>query len=142
MSNLPTMKVNDAIEKLTFCYEQVINSGCPIKTMPSTMLWGPPGIGKSQLVRQIASNLESKTGKKVNVTDVRLILFNPVDLRGIPTSNADKTLAVWLKPKIFDMNPSSNVVNILFLDEISAAPPSVQASRATVWSHTRGMRIA
>jgi hypothetical protein len=59
---------------------------------------------------------------------VRLLLFNPIDLRGIPTANADKTLAVWLKPKIFDMDNSDGVVNILFLDEISSAPQSVQAA--------------
>jgi hypothetical protein len=55
-------------------------------------------------------------------------LFNPIDLRGIPTANADKTLAIWLKPQIFQMNPSEDIVNILFLDEISAAPQSVQAA--------------
>ena len=62
------------------------------------------------------------------MTDVRLLLFNPVDLRGIPAANADRTLAVWLKPKIFQMDESENVLNLLFLDEISAAPPSVQAA--------------
>ena len=40
----------------------------------------------------------------------------------------DRTLAVWLKPKIFQMDPGNNVINILFLDEISAAPQSVQAA--------------
>jgi hypothetical protein len=57
-----------------------------------------------------------------------LLLFNPIDLRGIPTANEDKTLAIWLKPKIFQMDPSDEVINILFLDEISAAPQSVQAA--------------
>ena len=68
------------------------------------MLWGPPGVGKSQGVRAIGESIEKNTGKKVVITDVRLLLFNPVDLRGIPTSNEDKTLAVWLKPKIFQMD--------------------------------------
>jgi MoxR-like ATPase len=92
------------------------------------MLWGPPGVGKSQAVRQIGKEIEANTGRTVEITDVRLLLFNPIDLRGIPTSNADKTLAIWLKPQIFQMDPSENVVNILFLDEISAAPQSVQAA--------------
>ena len=92
------------------------------------MLWGPPGVGKSQAARQIAKNIEMQTGKKTVITDVRLLLFNPIDLRGIPTSNTDKTLAVWLKPQIFQMDDSEDVVNILFLDEISAAPQSVQAA--------------
>jgi hypothetical protein len=92
------------------------------------MLWGPPGVGKSQGVRQLAVVIEEGTGKKAHVTDVRLLLFNPIDLRGIPTANAEKTLAVWLKPKIFQMDESADVVNFLFLDEISAAPPSVQSA--------------
>lgn len=128
MSNIPQMKVKDAVNKLTVCYETMIKSKLPLKEMPSVMLWGPPGIGKSDLVKQLAQKLGKATDKKVNVTDVRLILFNPVDLRGIPTSNADKTLSVWLKPKIFDMDTSSDVLNVLFLDEISAAPQSVQAA--------------
>lgn len=128
MSNIPKMKVKDAVDKLTVCYETMVKSRLPLKDMPSVMLWGAPGIGKSQLVRQLATRLGQATNKKVNVTDVRLILFNPVDLRGIPTSNAEKTLSVWLKPKIFDMDTSDEVLNILFLDEISAAPQSVQAA--------------
>ena len=92
------------------------------------MLWGPPGIGKSQGVREIADNIKAKTGKKVHITDVRLLLFNPVDLRGIPTANADKTLAVWLRPQIFQMDAGDDTINILLLDEISAAPQSVQAA--------------
>jgi len=92
------------------------------------MLWGAPGVGKSQAVRRLAERMEKKTGKRAIVTDVRLLLFNPIDLRGIPTANADKTLAVWLKPRIFQMDESDEVVNILFLDELSAAPQSVQAA--------------
>ena len=128
MVNIPQMKVKDAVNKLSVCYERIVRAGLPLKDMPAVMLWGAPGIGKSQLVRQLAQDLQAKTKKRVNVTDVRLILFNPVDLRGIPTSNADKTLSVWLKPKIFDMDTSDDTLNILFLDEISAAPPSVQAA--------------
>lgn len=85
-------------------------------------------MGKSQGLRQIASEISERTGKRVEVTDVCLLLFNPVDLRGIPTANEDKTLAVWLKPKIFQMDDSDYVINFLFLDEISAAPQSVQAA--------------
>jgi hypothetical protein len=51
-----------------------------------------------------------------------------VDLRGIPVANEQRTLAVWLKPKIFAMDADEGVLNFLFLDEISAAPPSVQAA--------------
>ena len=127
-ANIPQMNVNRLIEELTPAYSNIINAGLPIKMFPSVMLWGPPGVGKSQAVRQLGKEIEKLTGKKTHITDVRLLLFNPIDLRGIPTSNEDKTLAVWLKPQIFQMDSSDDVINILFLDEISAAPQSVQAA--------------
>lgn len=127
-SNLPSLDVGKVVDSLSSAYSNIINARKPIKNFPSVMLWGAPGVGKSQAVRQIAKQIEENTGKKVRVTDVRLLLFNPIDLRGIPTANEDKTLAVWLKPQIFQMDESSKVINILFLDEISAAPQSVQAS--------------
>lgn len=123
-----TVTVDQFVHYLSNAYISVIENGLSFKQLPSVMLWGPPGVGKSQGVRQIAAAVQEKTGKHVNVTDVRLLLFNPVDLRGIPTANADRTLAIWLKPQIFQMDDSPDVVNILLLDEISAAPPSVQAA--------------
>ena len=127
-SNLTLLNVNQVVHLLSTAYLRLINSSTPLRFFPSVMLWGPPGIGKSQAVREIAEIVRQKSGKRVEITDVRLLLFNPVDLRGIPTANADKTLAVWLRPKIFQMDASREVVNILLLDEISAAPQSVQAA--------------
>jgi len=42
-------------------------------------LWGPPGIGKSQIVAQIAADL------KLPLIDIRAVLLDPVDLRGVPS---------------------------------------------------------
>ena len=125
---IPNLSVSDAVELLAENYIKLIENHLQLRLFPSTMLWGPPGVGKSQAIREIAAEIEEKTKKKVHITDVRLLLFNPVDLRGIPTFNKDRTLAIWLKPKIFDMDTSDDVVNILFLDEVTAAPSSVQAS--------------
>ncbi len=127
-SGLYSINVDGMVKLLSKAYINLIDSGTPFKKFPSVMLWGPPGVGKSQGIRAIAAAIEDNTDKRVVIADVRLLLFNPVDLRGIPTSNEDKTLAVWLKPKIFQMDDGDDVVNLLFLDEISAAPPSVQAA--------------
>ena len=127
-NGLVQLTIDQMVEQLSEAYSALISADLPLYRFPSVMLWGPPGVGKSQGVRQIARKIEETTGKKVIVTDVRLLLFNPVDLRGIPTANAEKTLAVWLRPKIFDMDASEETVNILFLDEITAAPQSVQAA--------------
>ena len=43
------------------------------------LIWGPPGIGKSDSVRQAGDQL----GR--NVIDIRAVLLDPVDLRGLPT---------------------------------------------------------
>lgn len=126
--NISSVTVRNLVTILGRAYTNLIKGGKPLTMMPSVMLWGPPGVGKSAGVRQIAEKITEKTGKKAIVTDVRLLLFNPIDLRGIPTANEDKTLAVWLKPKIFQMDESEDVINILFLDEITAAPSSVQAA--------------
>ena len=128
LTNVPSMSVGKLVDTLTRTYCAVIENRLPLRTVPSVMLWGPPGVGKSQAIRQLAQEIQARTGKRAVVTDVRLLLFNPIDLRGIPTANDDKTLAVWLKPRIFQMDESDDVVNILFLDEISAAPQSVQAA--------------
>lgn len=122
------LTVDRAVNQLSAAYVALILGGAPLASFPSVMLWGAPGVGKSQGVHRIAERITEKTGKRVTITDVRLLLFNPVDLRGIPTANADKTLAVWLRPKIFQMDDSPDLINILFLDEISAAPQSVQAA--------------
>ncbi len=127
-SGLRALSVEQMIEMLSKVYISLVNGRVPFREFPSVMLWGPSGVGKSQGVREIATEIEKRTGRDVRITDVRLLLFNPVDLRGIPTANEDKTLAVWLKPQIFQMDASEEVINILFLDEITAAPTSVQAA--------------
>lgn len=126
--NIPSLSVTEAVNSVYKSYCAAIRKGLGVTYLPAIMLWGPPGIGKSDFVRQLGTLIEFETEKKVNVIDLRLILFNPIDLRGIPTANEDKTAAVWLKPKIFDMDESDSVINILFLDELSACAPSVQAA--------------
>ena len=128
MNTIPELDVETATKVLSKMYVNYILSETPLKKVPAVMLWGPPGVGKSQAVSEMSNEIELSTGKTVNVTDVRLLLFNPIDLRGIPVADANREFSVWLKPKIFDMKESDDTINILFLDEISAAPPSVQAA--------------
>jgi replication-associated recombination protein RarA len=47
------------------------------------MLWGPPGVGKSQLVHQVGER------HAVEVVDIRLSQMEPSDLRGIPFKSGD-----------------------------------------------------
>ena len=83
-------------------------------------LWGPPGIGKSDIVKQIGAELERE------VIDVRLALWEPTDIKGIPYYNADQGKMVWAPPAELPTNEDSTA--IIFLDELNSAPPAVQAA--------------
>ena len=63
-SNIPQMSINKVIDSLSSAYTKVINNKMPIKSFPSVMLWGAPGVGKSQAVRQIAKVIEDKTTRE------------------------------------------------------------------------------
>jgi hypothetical protein len=78
-------------------------------------LWGPPGVGKSSIVRQAAEVL------KLALLDLRVTLLDPVDLRGLPQLSKDA--AVWFPPAFLPRTGTG----ILFLDELAQAPPLVQS---------------
>ena len=126
-TNIPELSIGETIKTLSELYVNAINAGILLKDIPAPFLWGPFGVGKSAGISQLAKTIENNTGKHVNITDVRLLLFSPVDLRGVPVASIDG-FSDWLKPRIFDMNASDDCINILFLDELSAAPQSVQAA--------------
>ncbi len=83
-------------------------------------LWGAPGIGKSQIVAQVAKDRAYK------LIDVRAVLLDPVDLRGLPHITDDK-LAAWCPPSFLPREDDKDK-GIVFLDELNAAPPLVQAA--------------
>ena len=91
-----------------------------IQTRRPTFLWGPPGIGKSDIVKQIGED----AGREV--VDVRLALWEPTDIKGIPYYNADQGKMVWAPPSELPTDPESTA--IIFLDELNSAPPAVQAA--------------
>jgi MoxR-like ATPase len=78
-------------------------------------LWGPCGVGKSQIVFQVADDLN------YDFLDVRAGLLDPVDLRGLPRIAGGQT--EWVPPKFL---PTSGK-GILFLDELTSAPQMTQA---------------
>lgn len=84
------------------------------------MLWGAPGIGKSQIVAQIADK------HQVPMIDIRLSQMEPSDLRGIPFKNEE--LVDWSIPSILPDAKRHGERGVLFLDEITSAPPTVAAA--------------
>lgn len=126
--NIPTISVGSAVSSLCELYTNAIMSNISFKALPTPFLWGPAGVGKSDGVKELSKLLSGNTGKNVVVTDIRLLLFSPVDLRGVPVADEHRQFTNWLKPGIFAMDDSPDTVNLLFLDELSAAPQSVQAA--------------
>lgn len=84
------------------------------------MLWGPPGVGKSQIVAQVAER------HSVPMIDIRLSQMEPSDLRGIPFRNGERV--DWAPPSMLPDAERHGATGILFLDEITSAPPSVSAA--------------
>lgn len=84
------------------------------------MLWGPPGVGKSQMVAQVAA----KHGTPL--IDIRLSQMEPSDLRGIPFKEGQ--MVEWAVPAMLPDAERHGEQGILFLDEITSAPPSVSAA--------------
>ena len=84
------------------------------------MLWGAPGVGKSQIVHQVGVDLG------IPIIDVRLSQMEPSDLRGIPFRQGDKV--EWAVPSLLPDEDAHGDTGILFLDEINAAAPSVSAA--------------
>lgn len=124
-TNIPSMDIESFMSTMIPMYQAFLKTE---RKLPAIMLWGAPGVGKSDAIKQIAKELAETTKRTPHVTDVRLLLYNPVDLRGIPTADENKEFAKWLKPHIFDMNAGNEYINFLVLDEITAAPQSVQAA--------------
>lgn len=98
----------------------------PRKAKP-VFIWGPPGIGKSELVEQIAH--EVIPGNNLLI-DCRLALMDPTDLRGYAWRNEATNTMEWAPP--VDL-PSAEVAAqydwvFLLLDELNSAPPAVQAA--------------
>lgn len=84
------------------------------------MLWGPPGVGKSQMIALVAQR------QQVPVIDIRLSQMEPSDLRGIPFRVEQHV--EWAIPALLPDVHRHGQAGILFLDEITSAPPAVSAA--------------
>src|SRR5262245_34343359 len=95
---------------------ELVGAGARTPVMP----WGPPGVGKSQIVAQIAAR------HGIALIDIRLAQMEPTDLRGIPFR--DGRHVVWSVPAILPDTERHGERGVLFLDEITSAVPTVTAA--------------
>ena len=95
--------------------ELYTDSGDPV------MLWGAPGLGKSDIVRQLGA------AKGRTVIDFRLNIREPVDMRGIPMPDEKTGTTRWYVPDELPKVERDGEFGYLFLDEINTASPQMMA---------------
>lgn len=96
-----------------------------------TIVWGPPGIGKSDLVRQVAAKMREDLYAKgaigvpdeYKLIDLRAAMLDAVDVHGLPTITEEDGRAVvkWIVARFFPRDG----YGIIFLDELNRAPITV-----------------
>lgn len=107
------------VERAKEILKQVMLHGLETGERIPVMLWGPAGVGKSDIVFEATAELPDE----YKVTDLRLSSLNPVDVRGMPYRVEDGVR--FARPFYF---PESNERRNLFLDEINTAPPATQVT--------------
>jgi len=88
-------------------------------------LWGPPGIGKSDIVAQVCNTFENS-----HLIDIRLSLWDPTDIKGMPYYAANDNTMKWAPPQELPSEEFAAQFKhiVLFLDEMNSAAPAVQAA--------------
>ena len=87
-------------------------------------IWGAPGIGKSDIVGQVASEIDA------HMIDIRLSLWDPTDIKGIPYYSSNDNTMQWAPPQELPTQEfaKKHKFIVLFLDEMNSAAPAVQAA--------------
>jgi MoxR-like ATPase len=85
ISTSPDQSLRKEISALFEALHALIGQRVPLH------IWGACGVGKSQIVAQVASEMNWQ------FLDVRAVQLDPVDLRGLPRISAEQ--AEWVPPK-------------------------------------------
>jgi hypothetical protein len=87
------------------------------------LLWGEPGIGKTAALTQLADALD------LPLTTVIASVHEPADFSGLPVVGDDPAVhGVPMAPPDWAVRLVRAGRGLLFLDELSTAPPAVQAA--------------
>lgn len=111
--NATTVSAGEALRVLQAGWQAQAAGGL----VASWMLHGRPGVGKTEIVQTLARQIGAE------LYDLRLTTIEPQDLRGLPYFDHAAQRTVWYRPE--DL-PDSDSPAILFLDELTAAAPSLQ----------------
>jgi len=82
------------------------------------------GFTKSTIINGVPVVSVDRAPAHIRVDDIRLSLFDPIEVKGLPIANTETGLTQWLCPEY--LNTDDEVYSILFLDEYGNAAPAVQ----------------
>ena len=111
LPNIKRMTIQQAARRL----EKATDKG------DSVMLWGSPGIGKTDIMYQLGAR------KKRKVIVFMLNIREPVDMRGIPVTDPLTKTTLWYYPSELPNVERDGEFGYLFLDEINASSPAMMA---------------
>lgn len=114
MNNVPVVSVEDFIKIIKLQIEE--NNKRPVFGL------GKGGIGKSEAICNLAKELN------IGYIDIRLLLYNETDLKGIPYPNENHTKTIWLENNILPNIERDGNRGILVLDEITSCSKSVRTA--------------
>jgi hypothetical protein len=91
------------------------------------MITSSPGIGKSSIAAEIAKKFNLK------LIDIRLSTVDPTDLTGFIAPNLETKRADYLPPSVFPLETMDKIPEgydgwLIIFDEITSAPPAIQAA--------------
>jgi len=99
-----------------------------VKRKRPVFIWGPPGVGKSDVVESIIADAQA-AGKTAKLYDMRLSMCEPTDIMGIPYFDSVSQTMKWAPPSLLPTAEDADLdIVILFLDEMNGAAPAVQAA--------------
>lgn len=125
--NVTPTSIKEVKESMLMYYLRGLERGSAVKDFDATFLWSSPGIGKSQMVRQIADSLSEKTGRAVRFIEIRLSECSIFELLGLMHRDPESNTVVYDAPPIYKAEGEDELIIYLF-DEMDKATKQLQAA--------------
>ncbi|MGN1140164.1 MAG: ATP-binding protein [Oliverpabstia sp.] len=125
--NISPCTIKDVKQNLLAYYLRALEHGCQMSELDAIFLWSSPGIGKSQMTRQIADEIAERTGRRVKFVEIRLSECSIFELLGLMHRNPESNTVVYDAPPIYSAEDENMIVIYLF-DEMDKASKQLQAA--------------